>query len=113
MYLSEAGISEQGAFFMSPPDSGCIASFRIRGKEEYISIATGTKKHSMRAVCFDLSGNKITRNNSSGFSIDDDNIKYLSTIVHLHFSIGNLTVQRRISAQQQLLTGLTTRIKCS
>ena len=67
----------------------------------------------MCSVTFDFAGYQVAGNNTTGFTIDLNYIQHFVAAVHFNIAFGNLTVQRLVGTNQQLLTGLATCIKCT
>src|SRR5690606_30895996 len=61
----------------------------------------------MSRMSFDFSCNKVSSNDSTGFSVYDNQIKHFVTVIHFDFTTTDLTVHSRISSQEQLLSGLS------
>src|SRR5690606_27905161 len=62
-------------------------------------------------MSFDFACNKVSSNDSTSFSVYDNQIQHFVTVIHLDFTTTDLTVHSRISSQQQLLSGLSFCIK--
>jgi hypothetical protein len=62
-------------------------------------------------MAFNLSCDQITRDNASRLAVNQNDIQHLGAVIHRYFSIRDLTVQRAVSSQQQLLACLSAGIK--
>ena len=62
-------------------------------------------------MAFDFTRDQVARNDSSCFAINFDKVEHLMTTVHFDFTTTDLPIHRRISSEQQLLTGLSFGIK--
>ena len=65
----------------------------------------------MRAEPLDFAGYHVARDDTAGFAVYDDQVEHLVTRVAFHAAFGDLTVQRGVSAEQQLLSGLAAGVK--
>ena len=65
----------------------------------------------MSGIAFNLTCNQVTSDDTTSTTVNNHDIQHLVAVVHLHFAFANLTAQRRISTQKQLLTGLATGIE--
>src|SRR6266850_225151 len=109
--LRIARISEESAFLVSAPRCGHVATFGIGRKEEDVSIAARRQDDSIRSMRSDFAVDEIARHNSFGMSVDHDELQHVSARKHLHCAQRNLPAKRLISAEEQLLAGLTARVK--
>ena len=64
-------------------------------------------------MAFQLTGDQVASNDSAALPVNDDHIHHLVAGEHFHLALRNLTAQRGVCAQQELLTGLAFGIKCS
>ena len=65
----------------------------------------------MRAESLDFAGYHVARDDTAGFAVYDDQVEHLVTRVAFHAAFGDLAVQRGVSAEQQLLSGLAAGVK--
>ena len=67
----------------------------------------------MSGVALELTGYQVLGNDAACATVDDNDILHLGTSVELHATAVDLFHQRRVSAEQQLLAGLTLGIECT
>ena len=61
----------------------------------------------MRAESLELSGHEVTGYDTLCLSVDEHEVKHLVARITLHCSGCNLTVERGIGSEKELLSGLT------
>src|SRR5262245_28181873 len=62
---------------------------------------------------FHFACNKIADDNAARFSINHNKIKHFRSRIHFYFAQSDLSAKGLISTEQQLLSGLSSRIKSS
>ena len=67
----------------------------------------------MSGVAFQLACNEVAYNNTAGTTVNDYEVEHFATVVRLHLTFLNLTVERSVSAEEELLTGLSLCIECT
>ena len=109
--LGVARVTEIGTLAMCPPARGHIAAHRIGRQEEHIAVPTGREHHRIGGMRLDLAGDHVTRDDAAGAAVLDDQFEHLVPGEHLYRPGRDLTLQRLVGPDQQLLTGLTARIE--
>jgi hypothetical protein len=89
--LRKAGVTESGTTLVSAPSGSHIASHRIRGQEEHVTITTGAEHNGVSGMTFQFAGDQIASNNAASFTIDYDYIKHLVTVQHFDSALSDLT----------------------
>ncbi len=69
----------------------------------YVAVATGTKQYRVCAVRFDVTGHQVAGNDTACLTVYEHQVEHFGAGEHLLLSVGNLAVQRRVCAEQQLL----------
>src|SRR5258707_13408181 len=64
-------------------------------------------------MALDLASHQVRGHNAARSAIDDHNVEQLPSDMHCHRAGCQLLFQGLISPEQQLLSGLTSRVKCS
>ena len=111
MYLREARISEISSFLIALPCRRTVAVHGVRRKEISIAVSSGSEDNRMRAESFNLSGHKISCDDSLGFSVYEYQIEHFMARIAFDSSGSNLSVQRCISSEKKLLSCLTAGIE--
>ena len=109
--LRVAGVAEVGTLAVGPPGRRDIGAHGVGRKEEDVAIATTGQDDRVGDVRLDLAGDQVTRNNAASASAGDDQLEHLVADELLHGASGHLTFQRLVGADEQLLTGLATRVE--
>ena len=109
--LRVAGICHVGASPVGLPSCGHIGPHRIGAQKEHISIPPAAQHNGMGSMAFNFACNKVPGNDSPRLSVHLDHVHQFVTVVHGHFSLGNLTAQGTVGTQQQLLARLALGIK--
>ena len=111
MDLGEAGVGEERAALVGPPDRSGIAALCIGRKVEGIAIAAGRQHHRIANMRFDLARDHIARHNTFGMAIGNDQVEHFGAWVHCDLAGVDLPAERLVGPQQQLLAGLPTGVK--
>ena len=67
----------------------------------------------MCRIFLNLTGDQVTNDDTFGDTINGNDIHHLATGVHLYLAGVDLAHHGRVGAEQELLSRLTTRIKCT
>jgi hypothetical protein len=89
---------------------GCLGVSR---EIEYIGVPSGCQNHHVGRMALDLTVHQVPGHNAARSTIDDHNIDQLPPDMHRYRTRRYLLFQCLISSEQQLLSGLTTRVKRS
>src|SRR5687767_7257446 len=113
MDLCKTWITEKGAFFMCFPDSSHIAAHGVGGEIEYVPITAAAQQHSMAEMSFQFAGYQVSCYDTPRLPIDHHDLQHFMAGVLFNITQRHLSFQCLISANEQLLPGLTCGIKCS
>ena len=105
--LNVARISEHRALAIYLNSSCTVATHGVGREEIGITIATRSDYNGISREAFELTCNEVLGNNTTSVTINDHNVFHFVTGVKLHLTGLYLRAQRRISTEQQLLTGLS------
>ena len=107
MDLGKARICKESALAVCLHCGRSIGVHCIGGKEIGISVTAGSKHNGMSAKTLNLTGNKVTGNDTLGFTIYNHKIKHLMTGIALYGTCCNLLIEGCIGTKEELLTGLS------
>ena len=105
--LYKAGVSEPSALAVSLDSSCTVTAHGVGGEEVSVAVTTGSEADGVSGVALELACHEVLGDDATAAAVDDDDILDLRTRVELHGAVIHLFHERRISAEQQLLTGLT------
>src|SRR5215831_20298623 len=91
MNLSETGITEDRAPFVSPIGGGDIATARVGRKKENVAVTAGGKNNGIAGERIYLAGAEVARNNSLGVAVDQNEIKHFHLWKHFNGAERDLT----------------------
>src|ERR1017187_3150728 len=109
--LGEAGIGEQGAALVCPPDGGGVAAFGIGGEVIDVAVAAGAEHHSVGEVALDFARDQVAGDDAAGAAIHHDEVEHLGARGHRHGAETDLALQRLVGAEEQLLARLAARVE--
>ena len=109
--LRVARVRERCALLVCAPDRRRVAILGVRAQVEHVAVSTRREHDRIGNVRCDLAGVQIACDDAARMSIHDDDVEHLFVRVHAHRTQTDLTLERLIRAEQQLLTGLTTRVE--
>src|SRR5690606_41190734 len=75
VYLSEAGVTEQGTFLVRTPYGSRVRALGVRRKVKHVAVASRAEYDGVPAVCFDLPRDKIAGDNTSRHAIDHNQVE--------------------------------------
>ena len=104
--LGVAGVGEQRAPPVRPPRRGDVAALGVGRQVEHVAVAARGEHDGVGEVAAGLPGDQVAGDDAAGPAVDDDQLEHLVAVIHRHRTGLDLTLQRLVSAQQQLLTGL-------
>ena len=111
MNLGVTRVSEISTLAVGPPGGGDIASHRIGRQEEDVAVPTGGQHHRIRHPRLDSTGDHVASHDPTCLAVHDDQFDHLVAGIHLHGAGLDLTLQRLIGPDQQLLTSLATGVE--
>ena len=111
MDLRKAGIAEQCAAPVSPPDRRSVGALGVGRKVKNVPVSSRRQHNHVGGMALDRAGHQVARDDAARLAIDDHQVQHLAARVHLHAAGGLLLFERLVSAQQQLLPGLAARVE--
>ena len=111
MDLSVAWVSKSSSSLVRTISSRHVTTLCIGRQKEYVTVSTRCQDDAVAGVAGDLTSHHVADDDALGVAIDFDEVKHLMAVIHFHLTEANLPAQGRVGTEQQLLTGLTTRIK--
>ena len=111
--LNVRGICKVSTLAIALNGGGTVTTHSVCAQEIGITVSTSSDHHSIGAEANQLTCAEILGDDTTSATINDDHILHLITSVELHLTSLNLTAQRAIGTQQQLLTGLTFGVECT
>src|SRR6266849_9309127 len=111
MDLRKTGIPKEGATAMGSPDGSRVRSLRVGREIENIGIPSRCEHNHVGSVAADLARHQISRHDAARSAVHNHDIEQLAPDMHRHSSGCDLLFEGLISAQQELLSSLASRIK--
>ncbi len=111
MNLREARIRERRTALVRAPDCGRVGSLRVRRQVEDVSVAAGAEHHGIGGVRLDRTRDEIARHDSPRAAVDHDDVEHLGARIHPDHTGPDLSLEGLVRAEEQLLSGLTARVK--
>ena len=111
--LSESQVGQICALLEGLHCSRAVAAHGVGAQEESTTVTAGSKYHSVSGVALQFARDQVAHDHTACAAVHQHDVKHLAAVEALHCALLDLTVERRISAQQQLLTGLTLGIECT
>src|ERR1700730_13020314 len=111
MDLRKTRISEKGAAAMGSPDGRRVRSLRVGREIENVGISSGCEHNHVGSVAADLARHQVSRHDSARSAVHNHDIEQLAPDMHCHSSGCDLLFEGLISAQQELLSSLSSRIE--
>ena len=107
MDLDKAGVCKKRSLPVSFPSCRCVWIDCKSREIIYCTITPCSKNHGMCSVSFNFSGNKVASYYSACPAVDHNKVKHLPAGEHFYISFFDLPVQRWITAEKALLSGLS------
>ena len=111
MNLRVAGIGEAGAALVGAPTGRDVGTAGVGGQVVDVAIAAGGENDRIGAVPGDFACLQVADDDALGVAIDHHQIEHFGVGMGVNPTRSNHLVQRRISAQQKLLTRLAPGVK--
>ena len=73
----------------------------------------GGKHDGVSGIAFEFAGDEIAYDDASCASVDDDDVEHLTAIERDDLAFFDLTVERSVCAEEELLSGLTLSVECA
>ena len=109
--LREAGVTEVGTLAVRAPDGSTVAAHRVGGQEEHVAVAAGRQDHRVSDEGLELAGGHVAGDDAACLALVDDEFDHLVTRVLGDGTRSDLTLQRLVGPDQELLTCLATRVE--
>src|SRR5258708_18605463 len=113
MNLRKTRVPEQGTAAVGSPYGSTVGCLGVSRKIEHIRVPSRRQNHHVGRLALDLAVHEVPGHNAARSAIDDHNIEQLPPDMHCHRTRGYLLFQCLISPEQELLSGLTSRVKRS
>ena len=113
MNLGETGVGEERAFFVSAISGGDVAAACVSREIKNISVAPGGENDRVGGVSLYFSANEISRDDSFGVSIYEDDIEHLRLWKHPNRAGSDLPRESLIATEKKLLARLSPGVKRS
>ena len=104
--LGVAGVGEQRTLAVRPPGGRDVAALGVGRQVEDVAVAAGGEHDGVGEVAAGLARDQVAGDDAAGAAVDDDQLQHLVPVVHRDGPGPDLTLERLVGAQQQLLTGL-------
>ena len=110
--LHESGVGEISTLAIASHSGRHVAAHGVGRKEVGVAISAGGDYDSVSSEALELAGDEVLGDDTASafhaiLILDKHELVHLIAVVALHFAGLDLTVERRISAEQELLAGLT------
>ncbi len=104
--LHIAGVGKSGAFLVAHPGGGAVAVHGIGGEVVDIAIATCGKHDGMGGIALEVTSDKVAGDDAACATVDNDELHHLVAFMQFDTAAGNLTAQRTVGTEEELLAGL-------
>src|SRR5439155_24452857 len=106
-----ARIRERGALLVSAPGRRDVAAFGVGGEKENVPVTAGREHDGVAGVGGYFAADQIPHHDAFGVTADQDQVEHLSAWKHCHRAEADLPAKRLVSAEQELLAGLSARVE--
>jgi len=93
VYLDEAGVSHVGAAAHGFPCGGHVGAHGIGREVVDIAVAAGGEDDGVGAVAFELAGEEVADDDTTGLAVDEYDIDEFVAVVHGDCAAGDLAVE--------------------
>ena len=111
MDLREAGVRHVGAALVRTPCRRDVAGLRVRRQVEDVPEAAGAHEHGIAGPALELAGLEAAGDDPARHAVHVHEVHHLAAGVHRDASGRDLTHQRAVGAEQQLLARLAARVE--
>ncbi len=111
--LSEGKVGQICAFLECLDGSRAVAAHGVCRQEESTAIAAGGEHYSVGGVAFDFTCHEVADNDTAGAAVDNHNVEHFATVERTDSAFLDLTVERAVGAEKELLAGLAFGIECT
>jgi hypothetical protein len=109
--LRVTGVREQRTALRGAPRSRDVARLGVGREEEHVPVPASCEHDGVRGVRAHHSGDQVARDDADGMPVLHDEVEHLGPVVHRHRTGRDLVQQRLVRTEQELLTGLATRVE--
>ena len=104
--LDIAGVGKSCAFLVAHPGGGAVAVHGIGGEVVDIAIATCGQHDGMGGIALEITSDKVAGDDAACAAVDNDEFHHLVAFMQFDTAAGNLTAQRTVGTEEELLAGL-------
>jgi len=83
-----------------------VAALRVGREIEDVAVAAGREAHRVTEVRLDLAGDHVAYDDAAGLAVHEDELLHLVAREHLDLAGADLTLERLVGAEEELLTRL-------
>ena len=107
VYLDVRRIGEVGSLAVAGHSGRAVAAHSVGRKEVCVAVSAGCDYDGIGAETLQLAGDEVLGDDTACTAVDDNHVLHLIAGVELHLAGLDLTAQRRVGTEQQLLAGLS------
>ena len=111
VYLREAGVGKHRPLLVALPGGRTVGVHRIGREEEDVAVTARGDNHGVCAEPFDFARHEVAGDDAAGLAVNKHQVEHLMARIAFHRPFGYLPVERRISAEQKLLSRLAAGIE--
>src|SRR5664280_3661229 len=109
--LRVAGVPEVRALAVGAPSRSDVAAHTVGGQVEEVAVAAGGEDDRVGEPGLDRAGDHVTGHDAARLAVGDDQLDHLVTAVHRHRPCRDLTLERLVRADEQLLARLAASVE--
>ena len=109
--LREAGVGEHGPLLVALPCGRTVGVHRVGREEEDVAVTARGDHDRMCAETLYLARYEVARDDTAGLAVHHHQVEHLVARIALHRPFGDLTVESRVGAEQELLSRLAAGIE--
>src|SRR5690606_15084862 len=109
--LREAGVREGRARAVRAPRRRAVGALGVGREVDDVAVAAGREDDDGGRGRLDLAGDEAARHDAARLAVDDDELEHLGARVHLDGARRDLALERRVGAEEELLTRLAARVE--
>ncbi len=104
--LREGEVRQVRALAESLDGGGAVAAHGVGAKEEGAAVTAGGEHDGVGGVALDFARQQVAHDDAAGAAVDNHDVEHLAAVEALYGAALDLAVQRRVSAEEELLAGL-------
>jgi len=109
--LRVAGVPEVRALAVGAPSRSDVAAHSVGGQVEEVAVAAGGEDDRVGEPGLDRAGDHVAGHDAARLAVGDDQLDHLVTAVHRHRPRRDLTLERLVRADEQLLARLAASVE--